>query len=132
MNHHGELIKELRGEGEVTRLADRAGISEARWRQIELHGGGPAQTVYRMAVAVGAGPAQIESALRLAGFGDVYDGIAGIGSRRRPGIPESAELGVSGDPSLTPEAREKILDYIADQRRLAVIREDERGETEEA
>lgn len=133
VRHHGEVIAALRGDGEVARLASRAGISEGRWRQIEKFGGGPAQTIYRMVVAVGGGASDVERAFKLAGFADVYDGLVGAGARRRPGLPGTAELGVSSDLTLSPEDRERALDYIAQLRKLAEFEGRGRpGETEGA
>lgn len=132
MVHHGELIRQLRGDGQIAQLADRAGMTEARWRQIETVGGGPAQTIYRMGIALGVTGSQLEELFRLAGFADVFDGLTRLGARQqRPSIPASAEVGVTGDMTLTPEDREDILRYIADRRELAEVRS-KRGESEGA
>lgn len=78
----------------IRQAAGHAGISEARWRQIE-HGiryfrgdpypeTGPAQTVAAMARVVGASPAQLIDAGRADAAGELEALVAAVGSM--PGL----------------------------------------------
>lgn len=108
----GRFIEDLRGDRPAPAMAEVAGLVSSRWYQVEQGQVPPAQTLYEMAKALGATAAQTEEMFRLAQYDEMFDQLSRIGASRTPGVPSTAELGISADPTLSPEAKAKALDYL--------------------
>lgn len=109
----GRYIRELRGDRPAPALADVAGIVSSRWYQVENDGDvPPAQTLWEMGRALGATASQLEEMFKLAAYEGLFDHLTRIGSSRTPSVPGTAELGISADPVLSPEAKAELLKYL--------------------
>lgn len=108
----GQYIRELRGERYQKALAEQARIAHSRWRQVEAGDVPPANTLWEMARALGATATQIERLFELAQYEEMFEHMTRVGASRAPGVPSTAELGISADPTLTPEGKAKALDYL--------------------
>jgi hypothetical protein len=65
-----------------------------------------------MARALGATASQLEELFERSDYDAMFSHLAHVGRSSVPGIPSTAELGITADPTLTQEAKTKALDYL--------------------
>lgn len=87
----GELLEHHRAQVlriTIREAAARAGISEGRWRQVVNGGSTPVRNLVKMALAVGADPAEV---LRLAGEAVSRESLAAMVADGRPAAAAPAD-----------------------------------------
>lgn len=94
-----------------TAICGDSPVSPRLWSRIE-HGRTHPQAgvLLRMALAVDATPAQIRQVFHLAGYGHLYDTLAGSATNR----PRPAEAGILADPRLPYQKRRLLLELVRD------------------
>lgn len=123
----GDLLRSVRRcprpdrpEGlSVAEAARRSGtdgeapVSPRHWRRVEGGEARPQEEVLlRMALAVGATARQTRQLFHLAGYGHLYDTLAGAAGGHGRRCP--AEAGILADPRLPDEERRVLLEHLRD------------------
>lgn len=94
-----------------SRMHGEPPVSPRHWRRVEDGEARPqAGVLLRMALAVGATTRQIRRLFHLAGYGQLYDTLAGTAAGR----PCPAEAGILADPRLPDEGRRVLLGHLHD------------------
>jgi transcriptional regulator with XRE-family HTH domain len=108
----GSYIRRLRGDRTAKEMAEAVGLAHSRWRQVEGGEIPPADTLWEIAVALGATASDLERLFELADLSDMFSDLTRIGTSRRPDALSTAEAGVRADSTLTRTSKAKALDYL--------------------